>query len=110
MSSQQTLPTTRTSRPSSSSPSTAAGYLSTTMADSITDQLPAQSDLEELAKLCQQIDKTCRIMYELSQFRPCLDANGTDLRRRLLDEGRARIRHLTGQLATTSARMCRMPD
>ena len=95
---------------SKSSRSTAAGYLSAAMAHSIPDQLPAQSDLEELAKLCQQIDKTCPIMYEPSQFRSGLDANGTDFRGRLLDEGRARLRHLVGQLATTSARLWAVPD
>jgi hypothetical protein len=61
--------------------------LSEAMAHSSPDQLPAQSDLEELAMLCQQIDKTCRMMYELSQFHSGLDANGTDFRRRLLDDG-----------------------
>ena len=64
----------------------------TTRADTITDQLPAQSDLEELANLCQQIDRACRIMYELSDPRPGLEAEGTAFRNRLLDERRARLR------------------
>ena len=82
----------------------------TTRADTITDQLPARSDLEELAKLCQQIDRACRIMYELSDPRPGLEAERTAFRNRLLDERRARLRDLVGQLDATSARLCKMPD
>ena len=79
-------------------------------ADTITDRLPAQSDLEELAKLCQQIDRACRIMYELSDPRQGLAAEGTAFGSRLLDEGQARLRDLVGQLDATSARLCKMPD
>jgi hypothetical protein len=82
----------------------------TTRPNTVTCQLPAQSDLEELAKLCQQIDRACRIMYELSDPRPGLAAEGTAFRSRLLDERRARLRDLVGQLDATSARLCKMPD
>ena len=82
----------------------------TTRPNTITCQLPAQSDLEELAKLCQQIDRACRIMYELSDPRPGSAAEGTAFRSRLLDERRARLRDLVGQLDATSARLCKMPD
>ncbi len=48
-------------------------------------------------------------MYELSDPRPGLEAEGTAFRNRLLHERRARLRDLVGQLDATSARLCKMP-
>ena len=79
----------------------------TTTANITIDQLLVQSDLEELARLCQQIDKTCRIMYELSQPRPGLAAEQAALRSGLLNERRAGLRDLVQQFGTTSTRLCK---
>ena len=79
----------------------------TTTASITIDQLLVQSDLEELARLCQQIDKTCRIMYELSQHRPDLAAEQEALRSGLLNERRAGLRDLVQQFGATSTRLCK---
>jgi hypothetical protein len=78
-----------------------------TTPDIIIDPLPAQCDLEDLAKLCQQIGKTCRIMYELSQPPPGLAAERAALRNGLFNEWWAGLRDLVEHLGASSARLCR---